>query len=151
MAEKLTGELEMLDGEERVTQLGELQLTSKRLAYTGRARRGSLTTAVMIENVDSATLQKTRASLALIVVGVILVIIGLAMSEQYYIRQYSWVPVLIGAIMVALFFLLGRRVVRFTIGGADWLTLSVRKLGTREKVGDFINKFFELKDRLSKG
>ncbi|MBA7467685.1 hypothetical protein ES707_02906 [subsurface metagenome] len=104
----------------------------------------------MIKDVDSATLQKAAPGVALIVVGFFLVILGLAMSTVYYLAQYSWSAIISGAIIVVLFLLLGRRVVQFTIGGANWLTLSVRKLGTREKVQDFINKFFELKDRISK-
>jgi len=79
MAEKLTGGLEMSEGEKRLTQLGELQLTSKRLVYTGRARRESLTTAAMIEDVDSATVQKAAPGVAMIAVGVFLVILGLAL------------------------------------------------------------------------
>ncbi len=151
MAEKLIGELEMLEDEEIVTQLGELQLTSKRLAYTGRARRGSLTTAAMIEDIDSATIQTRRPSLALIIIGVILALTGIPIMSQYYTREYSWILPVIGIIMAALFFLLETRVVQFTIAGTDWLTVSMPKLGGRAEVADFINKFFELKDRLSKG
>ncbi|MBA7495121.1 hypothetical protein ES702_05700 [subsurface metagenome] len=152
MAEKLTGQLEMLEEEEeRITELGGLQLTNKRLAHTGKVARGSVTSAAMIGDVDSATMQKRRASPALIVIGVILVIIGIAMSEQYYTREYSWVPVLVGVIMVGLFFLLRKRIAQFTIAGMDWLSISTRKLGSQEKIAEFVNKFFELKDRLSKG
>ena len=154
MAEKLTGELEMLENEEKIAQLAtrgaELHLTNKRLAYTGVLPRTRETSTAMIRDVDSATMQRRRASLAWIIVGVILIIIGFAIGQQYYTREYAWIPMLIGAILIGLFFLLRKSIVQFTIGGTSWLTLPTRKLGSKSKVTEFVNKFFEAKDRVYK-
>lgn len=154
MAEKLVGQLEMLRDEEKITEIETrlvgLQLSNKRLAYTATVARGSKTSAAMIEDIDSATIQKRRASFAWIIVGAILVLIGIAIGGQYYAREYGWVSLLIGIVMIALFFLLRRRIVQFTIAGTSWLSVPTRKLGSEAKIADFVNKFFEVKDSVSR-
>lgn len=153
MAEKLTGGLEMLGGEEKITQLGGLQLTTRRLAYALKLVRRRETGVAMIEDIDSARIRTGRPSIAWTIIGGILIIIGFGMASQYYTRMYSWIPVLIGAVLVAIFFLLfllRKRMVQFTIAGMEWLSLSTRRLGSEQEIADFVNKFFELKDKAYK-
>lgn len=151
MAEELTGPLEMLEGEEKITQISgaklALHLTNKRLAYTAVVKKGRETSAAMIGDIDSATIKTSRPSLALIIIGAILVIISIAGGRYLGPR---WILLfLLGAVMVALFFLLKKKVVQFTIAGMSWLVLSTRKLGSEETIASFINRFFETKDRIS--
>jgi len=72
MAEKLIGELEILPGEERIAQLGGLQLTNKRVAYAAEVKRGNETNAAMVRDIDSVAIGAKRPSLALIIFGIIL-------------------------------------------------------------------------------
>lgn len=151
MSEELTGRLEILEGEERITQIGgaelAIHLTNKRLVYTAVVKKGRETGAAMIRDVDSATIRTTRPSLVLIIFGVLIVIGSIIGAKD--LGRYWILALFLGAVMVALFFLLKKRVVQFTIAGMNWLVLSTRKLGSEETIVAFINKFFETKDKVS--
>ena len=147
MAEKLIGELEILPDEERIAQVGGLLLTNKRVAYAAKVKRGSVTTAALVRDIDSVLIETKRPSLALIIFGIILAIAGICLLASKPILGV--IPLIIGIVLIVLFFLLRKRTLRLTIAGHNWLALFVQKLGTETEIVDFVNRFFEVKDKVS--
>ena len=147
MAEKLIGELEILPGEDRIAQLGGLQLTNKRVAYAAEVKRGSETNAAMVRDIDSVAIGAKRPSLTLIIFGIILAIAGIGLLASK--PGLGVIPLIIGIVLIVLFFLLKKRTLRLTIAGQNWLALSVQKLGAETEIVGFVNKFFEVKDKVS--
>ena len=150
MSDKLADTLTLLEGEKTVSQIGRLHLTNLRLTYNVTFQRGAETGVAMIRDVDSAVIRKIKSSLALIVVGVILIILGFMILGEFgrFGAGYGFLLILIGAIMVTVYFLLKERTLQFTLKGKEWVNIPTRQLGSDEMIADFIDKFFETKSKL---
>jgi hypothetical protein len=148
MPDKLAGSFEMLEGEEQITHISGLCLTNIRLAYMMAIERGMEAGSVMIKDVDTASIRTRRPHLALVIVGAILALMGIYLLSEggRSIRPLGILIMLGGATMVVLFFVLKKKILRFTVYGESWFELSVSELGSSESVVlDFIDRFFKAK------
>jgi len=150
MSDKIADILMLLDGEETVSQLGRLHLTNLRLAYSITLQKGTETGVAMIRDIDSAVIRKIRSSLSLMVVGIILAIFGLMILSEFgrFGVGYGILLLLIGAIMMVVYFLLKEKSLQFTLNGKEWVSIPTHQLGSEEMIMDFVNTFFETKSKL---
>ena len=142
--------LSLMEGEELIIRLGGLSLTNKRLLYYAAIQKATETGVAMLKDIDSAAIRRNKPSIALLIIGCILEILGI-MTLRAYAQLglgYSFFLIIIGAIMVALFFSLKEKIIRITVNGGEWLNVSLRQVGSEEAVMDFINKLFEIKDKI---
>ncbi|MDQ1317367.1 MAG: hypothetical protein QG588_1019 [Candidatus Poribacteria bacterium] len=150
MPDKIAGILTLLKGEETVSQLGRLHLTNLRLAYSITLQKGTETGVAMIRDIDSAVIRKIRSSLSLMVVGIILAIFGLMILSEFgrFGMGYGILLLLIGTIMIVVYFLLKEKSLQFTLNGKEWVSIPTNQLGSEEMIMDFVNTFFETKSKL---
>ncbi|MGB9597635.1 MAG: hypothetical protein ACPL7B_15235 [Candidatus Poribacteria bacterium] len=142
----------LMEGEELITQLGGLLLTNKRLVYNTAFQKVSETGMAMIGDIDSAIIRRNKPSIALLIIGCILEFMGITTLST--LKQlgftYGFFLIIIGAIMVVLYFSLKEKIIRITVNGGEWLNAPIRQIGSEEAVIDFINKLFETKDNFGK-
>ena len=150
MPDKIADILMLLDGEETVSQLGRLHLTNLRLAYSITLQKGTETGIAMIRDIDSIVILKIRSSLSLVIVGAILIIFGLMILSEFgrFSTGYGVSVILIGTIMMVVYFLLKEKAIQFTLNGKEWVSISTHQLGSEEMIIDFVNKLFEMKSKL---
>ena len=150
MPDKIADILMLLEGEETVSQLGRLHLTNLRLAYSITLQKGTETGIAMIRDIDSIVIRKIRSSLSLIIVGAILIIFGLMILSEFgrFGTGYGVLLILIGAIMMVVYFLLKEKAIQFTLNGKEWISIPTHQLGSEEMIMDFVNTFFETKSKL---
>lgn len=138
----------LIEGEGIIDQLGGFTLTNKRLIYNTSLQRVSETGFAMVSDIDSAIIRRNKPNIALLIIGCILEFMGITTLST--LRQlgftYGFFLIIIGAIMVILYFSLKEKVIRITVNGGEWLNAPLRQIGSEETVIDFINKLFEAKD-----
>ncbi len=142
----------LIEGEGIIDQLGGLILTNKRLIYNTNLQKVSETGIAMIKDIDSAVIQRNKPNIALLIIGCILEFMGITTISA--LRQlgitYGFFLIIIGAIMVILYFSLREKIIKITVSGCEWLNAPLRQIGSEEIVMDFINKLFEIKDNSGK-
>ena len=142
--------LSLMEGEEIIIQLGGLSLTSKRLIYNTALQKAIETGMAMLKDIDSAIIRRNKPHIALLIIGCVLEFMGIATLGTF--RQlgigYGFFLIIMGAIMVALFFSLKEKMIRITVNGGEWLNAPLRQIGPEELAIDFISKLFELKDKI---
>ncbi|HGE72153.1 TPA: hypothetical protein ENX78_15045 [Candidatus Poribacteria bacterium] len=140
--------ISLMDGEELITQLGGLFLTNKRLIYNTVLQKVSETGMATVRDIDSAIIRRNKPSVALLIIGCLLEFMGITTLST--LRQlgitYGFFLIIIGAIMVVLYFSLKEKMIRITVNGGEWLNAPLRQIGSEDAVIDFINKLFEIKD-----
>lgn len=142
----------LIEDEEIIDQLGGLTLTNKRLVYNTALQKVSETGFAMVKDIDSAIIRRNKPNIALLIIGCILEFMGITTLST--LRQlgitYGFFLIIIGAIMVILYFSLKEKVIRITVNGGEWLNAPLRQIGSEETVIGFINKLFEAKDNFGK-
>ncbi len=150
MPYKIVDTFALLEGEEIVNQIGRLRLTNLRLVYSVVLQKGTETGVAMIRDIDSAVIRRIRSSLSLVIVGVILLILGLIILGEFgrVGMGYGILLIIIGVIMMIVYFLLKEKAIQFTLNGKEWVSIPTNQLGSDEMIMDFVNKLFEMKSKL---
>lgn len=142
----------LIEGEEIIDQLSGFTLTNKRLVYNTSLQKFSETGFAMVKDIDSVVIRRNKPNIALLIIGCILEFMGITTLST--LRQlgfaYGFFLIIIGAIMVILYFSLKEKVIRITVNGGEWLNAPLRQIGSEETVINFINKLFEAKDNFGK-
>ena len=103
----------------------------------------------MVDDVDSVVVGKKKPSIWLLLLGIVGVIIAISLfaTGDDDIAGFGVIPLLIGVVFFAVFFLWRRRALILTVSGSPLASIGLSTLGrdASQLIDDFINQFFLVK------
>ncbi|MHB8157881.1 MAG: hypothetical protein ACYDEQ_10900 [Desulfocucumaceae bacterium] len=144
--DKLFNKIDFVPNENIVTQLGNLILTNKRVAYEINSGTQHEIRVALVEDIDSVNLVSNKPNALLILVAIILFIVSLFTFRIDTIGTILGITLIAISIVCAIMYFLKKQSLVLTLNGDSWVSIRVNQIAKgNTSIVDFVNKFFATK------